>query len=83
MLAQILYQVAGQPDSGVSHYSDVPDDSWCYAAVSWVSETGIMDGSNGNFNPDRAPARQELAEPRAASAERRTGHPEPGRSFHL
>ena len=61
MLAQILYQVAGQPDNGVSHYSDVPDDSWCYAAVSWVSETGIMDGSNGNFNPDRAPARQELA----------------------
>ena len=39
MLAQILYQVAGQPGSGVSHYSDVPDDSWCYAAVSWVSET--------------------------------------------
>ena len=61
MLAQILYQVAGQPDNGVSHYSDVPDDSWCYAAVSWVSETGIMGGSNGNFNPDRAPARQELA----------------------
>ena len=62
MLAQILYQVAGQPGSGVSHYSDVPDDSWCYAAVSWASETGIMDGSNGSFNPDRTTARQELAE---------------------
>lgn len=61
MLAQILYQVAGQPDSGVSHFRDIPDNSWCYSAVSWVSETGIMDGSNGNFNPDRAPARQELA----------------------
>ena len=62
MLAQILYQAAGQPGSGVSHYSDVPDDSWCYAAVSWASETGIMDGSSGSFNPDRTTARQELAE---------------------
>ena len=61
MLAQVLYQVAGQPGSGVSHYSDVPDDSWCYSAVSWVSETGIMDGSDGNFEPDRAPTRQDLA----------------------
>ena len=61
MLAQVLYQVAGQPGSGVSHYSDVPDDFWCYSAVSWVSETGIMDGSDGNFEPDRAPTRQDLA----------------------
>ena len=61
MLAQILYQVAGQPDNGVSHYTDVPDDAWCYAAVSWVSEKGIMDGNSGLFDPERAPARQELA----------------------
>ena len=61
MLAQILYQVAGQPDNGTSHYTDVPDDAWCYAAVSWVSANGIMDGSGGLFDPERAPARQELA----------------------
>ena len=62
MLAQILYQVAGAPESGVSHFQDVPDDAWCYAAVSWITERGIMSGNNATtFDPDRAPARQELA----------------------
>ena len=61
MLVQILYQVAGQPESGISHYSDVPDDSWCYAAVSWASSNGILTGSGSTFDPERAPARQELA----------------------
>ena len=61
MLAQVLYQVAGQPDNGVSHFTDVPDDAWCYDAVSWVSAAGVMTGSGSTFDPDRAPARQELA----------------------
>lgn len=61
ILVQILYQVAGQPESGISHYSDVPDDSWCYAAVSWASSNGILTGSGSTFDPERAPARQELA----------------------
>lgn len=61
MLVQILYQVAGQPESGISHYSDVPDDSWCYAAVSWASSNGILTGSGSTFDPERAPARQALA----------------------
>ncbi len=62
MLAQILYQVAGKPESSVSHYLDVPDTAWYYAAVSWASQTGVMDGSNSlAFDPDRSPARQELA----------------------
>lgn len=61
MLAQTLYQVAGRPESGISHYTDVPDDAWCYAAVSWASAAGVMSGSGSVFDPDRAPARQELA----------------------
>lgn len=61
MLAQVLYQVAGKPENGVSHYTDVPEDSWCYAAVSWVSQAGIMSGSSSTFDPDRSPSRQELA----------------------
>ena len=61
MLAQTLYQVAGRPESGISHYTDVPDDAWCYAAVSWASAAGVMSGSGSMFDPERAPARQELA----------------------
>ena len=61
MLAQTLYQLAGEPGSGLSRYEDVPDGVWCYAAVSWVSEKGLMSGSAGRFEPDRAPTRQELA----------------------
>ena len=61
MLAQTLYQVAGRPESGISHYTDVPDDTWCYAAVSWASAAGVMSGSGSVFDPERAPARQELA----------------------
>ena len=61
MLAQVLYQVADQPDNGVSHFTDVPDDAWCYDAVSWATEVGILSGSGSTFDPNRAPARQELA----------------------
>lgn len=62
MLAQTLYQVAGAPDNGVSHFTDVAEDAWCYAAVSWVSQTGIMSGTDeSTFDPDRSPTRQDLA----------------------
>ena len=62
MLAQVLYQAAGRPESGLSHYADVPEDAWCFTAVSWVSELGIMSGSTAStFDPERPPARQELA----------------------
>ena len=61
MLAQTLYQLAGRPDSGLSRYTDVPDSHWYYAAVSWVSEEGIMSGNGTSFDPNRSPTRQELA----------------------
>ena len=62
MLAQVLYQVAGKPESSISHYVDVPDTAWYYAAVSWASQENIMSGNSATtFEPDRSPARQELA----------------------
>ena len=62
MLAQVLYQVAGQPESGVSNFSDVSTDHWSYSSVSWAVRVGIMSGSaDGHFYPDRALTRQELA----------------------
>ena len=42
MLAQTLYNIAGQPDSNISHYEDVPQEHWSYAAVSWVSSQELM-----------------------------------------
>ena len=61
MLALTLYQLSGKPGSGLSHYTDVPDSDWCYPAISWVSEAGVMSGNETAFEPDRAPTRQELA----------------------
>ncbi|MBS7219613.1 MAG: S-layer homology domain-containing protein, partial [Oscillospiraceae bacterium] len=62
MLAQILFQLAGKPDGGLTHFTDVPDTAWCYSAVSWAVSRDIMSGVDGEtFAPERAPTRQELA----------------------
>ena len=58
MLAQVLFQLAGQPDGGLTHFTDVPD----YSAVSWAVSRDIMSGVDGEtFAPERPPTRQELA----------------------
>ena len=62
MLAQVLFQLAGQPDGGLTHFTDVPDTAWCYSAVSWAGSRDIMSGVDGEtFAPERPPTRQELA----------------------
>lgn len=62
MLAQTLYNIAGQPDSTISHYDDVPQEHWSYTAVSWASSQGIMAGiSSKQFAPDQSLTRQEMA----------------------
>ena len=62
MLAQVLFQLAGQPDGGLTHFVDVPDTAWCYSAVSWAVSRDIMSGVDGEtFAPERPPTRQELA----------------------
>ncbi len=62
MLAQTLFNLAGQPDSNISHYDDVPVDHWSYAAVSWASSEELMAGpSPKRFAPDQALTRQEMA----------------------
>ena len=47
MLAQVLFQLAGQPDGGLTHFVDVPDTAWCYSAVSWAVSRDIMSGVDG------------------------------------
>lgn len=62
MLAQTLFNLAGQPDSNISHYDDVPMDHWCYSAVSWASSQELMAGPSPKFfAPDQSLTRQEMA----------------------
>lgn len=62
MLAQTLYNLAGQPNSTLSHYTDVSQGDWCYSAVSWTSNQKIMTGtSDRRFSPNQTLTRQELA----------------------
>lgn len=62
MLAQILFNLAGQPDSTISHYTDVPQEHWSFAAVSWASSQQLMTGTSAElFSPDKSLSRQEMA----------------------
>lgn len=63
MLAQILYNRAGQPAvEAKASFSDVAEDSWCAAAVAWASETGIVNGyDGGRFGPEDGVTREQLA----------------------
>ena len=63
MLAAALYRVAGQPVvSGELEFSDAPEaGSWCYDALLWACENGIMKGyENATLRPGRSISRAEL-----------------------
>ncbi len=64
MLVTILHRMEGQPYvSGVSKFPDVQDTTkYYYVAVKWATKHGIVHGNDaGNFEPDRAITREELA----------------------
>ena len=62
MLAQVLFQLAGQPDGGLTHFVDVPDTAWCYSAVSWAVSPGHHERrGRRDLRPRAPPTRQELA----------------------
>lgn len=63
MVAQILYNLEGQPAvEGGSTFIDV-SDHWAIDAITWAQGTGVVNGyENNTFRPNRAVSREELAQ---------------------
>ena len=67
MVAQILYNLEGQPDISEENlgypYSDVDAEVWYGDAVYWARLNGVATGYEDNtFRPDKAVTREELAQ---------------------
>ena len=63
MVAQILYNLEGQPAvEGESTFTD-SNTHWAAKAIAWAQETGVVNGYEDNtFRPNRAVTRDELAQ---------------------
>ena len=63
MVAQILYNLEGQPAvEGESTFTD-SNTHWAAKAIAWAQETGVVNGYEDNtFRPNRAVTREELAQ---------------------
>ena len=67
MVAQILYNLEGQPDISEENlgypYEDVDAEAWYGDAVYWARLNGVATGYEDNtFRPDKAVTREELAQ---------------------
>lgn len=62
-LVTVLWRMAGKPQTAsAGKFTDVAADSYCASAVSWASESGIVDGYTATaFAPEKAISRQQLA----------------------
>mgnify|MGYP000484279376 CR=1 FL=1 len=63
MVAQILYNLEGQPTvEGESTFADA-SGHWAVNAIAWAQQTGVVNGYEDNtFRPNRAASREELAQ---------------------
>ena len=64
MVAQVMYELADEPDvSGLTcPLSDVDSTTWYADAVIWAYNAGVVSGyEDGTFRPGRAITRQEMA----------------------
>lgn len=62
MMAQILYNMEGGSGGGSRSFPDVSARDWFADAASWAAESSVMSGySNGNFGPNDALTREQLA----------------------
>lgn len=44
-----------------AHFADVSSGDWCYQAVNWCSQEGLMSGSGNKFLPNTPLTREQLA----------------------
>ena len=64
MVAQVMYELADEPDVSdlTCPLSDVDSTAWYADAVIWAYNAGVVSGyEDGTFRPDRAITRQEMA----------------------
>ena len=64
MMAQILYNMEGRPDTaGLENpFTDVPDDAWYAKAVTWAASEGVVAGVGQNlFQPEGVLTREQLS----------------------
>ena len=63
MVAQILYNLDGQPTvTGESTFTD-SNTHWAAKAIAWAQKTGVVSGyGNNTFRPNQAVTREELAQ---------------------
>ena len=62
MLVTIIHNHAGKPSAWTNVFSDVPNGTWYTDATAWAHALGIVNGvGNGNFAPNAAITRQDMA----------------------
>lgn len=62
MIATILYNLEGRPDTYRTYFDDVPSNMWYADAVSWMASVGIARGyGNGKFGPNDSLTREQSA----------------------
>ena len=61
-IVTILWRMENEPViTSNNYFSDVADDMWYKDAVTWAAENGIVEGYEGNFDPENAITREQLA----------------------
>ena len=61
MAIMTLYNLEGAPDVEGENFSDVAESAWYYNAALWAKNTGVSQGSDGQFAGNRSITRTELA----------------------
>lgn len=62
MLVTILHRLSGEPEAGMSSFSDVAADKYYAKAVAWAAENRIVSGyGNGIFGPEDSITREQMA----------------------
>ncbi len=61
-LVTILHRLEGEPEAeNAIRFSDVKAGDWFKPQIDWASANGIVNGSNGKFNPNGILSRQDFA----------------------